>query len=149
MISQKSTENRLKSPAIYLSRLSIFAYELNFKDKDMIDFILIFRMDKDSGIKPSPEQVKERMDWFGNLAKQNKLADKGNTLSPAGAKTITSNKKVLDIPFSEGKEIVTGYIIITTETIEEAVEIAKSNPIFKVGGSIEVREIAKFIKGND
>lgn len=115
----------------------------------MIDFILIFRMDKDSGIKPSPEQVKERMDWFGNLAKQNKLADKGNTLSPAGAKTITSNKKVLDIPFSEGKEIVTGYIIITTETIEEAVEIAKSNPIFKVGGSIEVREIAKFIKGND
>jgi hypothetical protein len=115
----------------------------------MRDYMLIFRMNKNSGIKPSPEQVKERMDWFGNLAKQNKLTDKGNTLSPSGAMTITSDGKVADIPFSEGKEIVTGYIIITTETVEEAAEIAKSNPIFKVGGSIEVREIAKFIKGND
>lgn len=35
------------------------------------------------------------------------------------------------------------------ETIDEAVEVAKANPIFKIGGSVEVREIAKFIKGNN
>lgn len=115
----------------------------------MKDFILLFRLNKDSEIKPSPEQVKERMDWLGNLVKQNKLADKGNTLSPAGAKTIHPDKSVTDHPHSEGKEIVTGYVIVKTGTIDEAVEIAKANPIFKVGGSVEVREIAKFIKGDD
>lgn len=115
----------------------------------MKDFILIFRLNKDSEIKPSPEQVKERMDWLGNLVKQDKLADKGNTLSPIGAKTIHADKSVTDLPHSEGKEIVTGYMIVKTETIDEAVEIAKANPVFKVGGSVEVREIAKLIKGDN
>lgn len=115
----------------------------------MTDFILIFRLNKNSEIKPSPEQVKERMDWFGNLVKHNKMADKGNTLSPTGAKTIHSDKSVTSIPYSEGEKIVTGYIVVQTETIDEAVEIAKANPIFKIGGSVEVREIIKFIKGND
>lgn len=95
------------------------------------------------------KQIKERMDWFGNLLKQHKVADKGNTLSPTGAKTIYSDKSVASIPYSEGEKIVTGYIVVQTETIEEAVEIAKANPILKIGGSVEVREIIKFIKGND
>lgn len=115
----------------------------------MKDFLLIFRLDKDSEIKPSPEQVKERIEWFSNLMKQNKVSDKGNTLSPTGAKTIHSDESITDCPHSEGKEIVTGYVVIKTETIDEAVEIAKANPIFKIRGSVEVREIAKFIKGND
>lgn len=115
----------------------------------MTDFILIFRLNKDSEIKPSPEQVKERMDWFANLVKQNKVVDKGNTLSLIGAKTIHPDKSVADIPHSEGEEIVTGYIVVQAETIDEAVEVAKANPIFKIGGSVEVREIAKFIKGNN
>ncbi|HBG40804.1 MAG TPA: transcription initiation protein [Porphyromonadaceae bacterium] len=115
----------------------------------MKDFIFLFRLNKESELKPSAGQVKERMNWLGNLAKQNKLADKGNTLSPAGAKTIQADKTVADAPHSEGKEIVTGYVIVKAENVEEAVEIAKANPIFEVGGSIEVREIARFIKGNE
>lgn len=115
----------------------------------MKDFILIFRLNKNSEIKPSPEQVKERMNWLGNLETQNKLSDKGKTLSPIGAKTIHSDKSVTDLPHSEGKEIVTGYVIVKTETIDEAVEIAKANPVFKVDGSVEVREIAKLIRGDN
>lgn len=114
----------------------------------MKDFILIFRMNKNSQIKPSEEQVKARMAWFGNIAKENKLADKGNTLSSQVAITINANKEEVKAPHSEGEEIVTGYLILKTETIEEAVEIAKANPIFAVGGSVEVREIAVFIKGD-
>lgn len=116
---------------------------------DMKEFILIFRLNKDTGLKPSPEQIKERVDWLANIAKTQKLADKGNTLSLAGAKTIKSDTSVIDSPHTEGKEIVTGYMIVKTDTIEDAVEIAKANPIFKVGGSIEVREVVKLIKGND
>ncbi|WHT38772.1 MULTISPECIES: YciI family protein [Myroides] len=111
----------------------------------MKDFMLIFRLQDVADAKPSPEQVQERMNWLASIAAQNKLVDQGNTLSPMkeSAKHIQANQVVSDGPYTEIKEFLSGYIVIRTETIEEAVEIAKENPIFKIGGSIEVREILK------
>ena len=34
-----------------------------------------------------------------------------------------------------------GYSVSVFEIDEEAIELAKANPIFKIGGNIEVREI--------
>ena len=90
--------------------------------------------------------MQERMKWLGGIASQNKLADKGNTLLPiAGcAKTIKADKVVTDGPFTEIKEFISGYVVVKAENIDEAVEMAKANPIFEqVGGSIEVREVLK------
>jgi len=111
----------------------------------MKDFMLIFRLQDVADAKPSPEQVQERMNWLASIAAQNKLVDQGNTLLPMkeSAKHIQANQVVSDGPYTEIKEFLSGYIVIRTETIEEAVEIAKQNPIFKIGGSIEVREILK------
>lgn len=109
----------------------------------MKEFALIFRLNKESDAKPSPEQIQERMSWLGSIAAQNKLVDKGNTLSPMSAKTIRADKVVTDGPYAEIKEFISGYLIVRTETIEEAVELAKGNPIFKIGGNIEVRELVK------
>ena len=48
------------------------------------------------------------------------------------------------------KEFISGYIVVRAENIEEAVEMAKGNPIFKIGGSIEVREVlAQLIVSNN
>ncbi|MEJ7643801.1 MAG: YciI family protein [Chryseolinea sp.] len=72
--------------------------------------------------------------------------DKGNTLlpTPGSAKTVKPNRVVTDGPYTEIKEFISGYIIVKTNTIDEAVEIAKGNPIFdQVGGNIEVREVLK------
>lgn len=109
----------------------------------MKDFALIFRLHKGSDAKPSPEQLQERMNWLAGIAAQNKLADKGNTLSPVNAKTVNPGNVVTDGPYTEIKEFISGYVIVKAETIDEAVELAKANPIFKIGGSIEVREIVK------
>ncbi len=109
----------------------------------MKEFALIFRLNKNSDAKPSPEQLQERMNWLGSIAAQNKLADKGNTLSPVSAKTVKPDNVVTDGPFTEIKEFISGYMIVKADSIDEAVEMAKANPIFKVGGSIEVREIMK------
>jgi hypothetical protein len=109
----------------------------------MKEFALIFRLNKESDAKPSPEQIRERMNWLGSIAAQNKLADKGNTLSPVSAKTLSADNVVTDGPYAEIKEFISGYLIVRTETIEEAVELAKGNPIFKIGGNIEVRELVK------
>lgn len=111
----------------------------------MKEFVLIFRLKDIADFKPSPEQMQERMSWLAGIAAQNKLVDKGNTLLPiaGSAKTVKPDNVVTDGPYTEIKEFVVGYIIVRTETIEEAVEMAKGNPIFKLGGNIEVREVLK------
>jgi len=112
----------------------------------MKEFALIFRLKDIGDFKPSPEQMQERMNWLASIAAQNKLVDKGNTLLPVvgSAKTVKSDAVVTDGPYTEIKEFISGYIIIRTENIDEAVAIAKANPIFhQVGGNIEVREILK------
>lgn len=111
----------------------------------MKEFALIFRLNDTTDFKPSPEQMQERMNWLAGIAAQNKLADKGNTLLPipGSAKTVRPDNVVTDGPYTEIKEFISGYIVVRVEHIEEAVELAKSNPIFKIGGNIEVREILK------
>ncbi|MGE8533020.1 YciI family protein [Chryseobacterium sp.] len=111
----------------------------------MKEFALIFRLKDISDFKPSPEQIRERLNWLGSIAAQNKLVDKGNTLLPApgAAKTVKADNIVTDGPYTEIKEFISGYIIVRADSIDEAVEMAKSNPIFKIGGNIEVREVLK------
>lgn len=111
----------------------------------MKDFALIFRLKDIQDFKPTPEQIQDRLNWLAGIAAQNKLADKGNTLLPfpGSAKTVNQDSTVTDGPYTEIKEFIAGYVIVRTETIEEAVEMAKGNPIFKIGGNIEVREILK------
>ncbi len=106
---------------------------------------MIFRLKDISDFKPSPEQMQERMNWLAGIAAQNKLADKGNTLLPApgSAKTVKPGEVVTDGPYTEIKEFISGYIVVKAENIGEAVEMAKSNPIFGIGGNIEIREVLK------
>lgn len=107
----------------------------------MKEFTLIFRLNNQQDTKPTPEQIQERMNWLAGIAAQNKLADKGNTLSTESARTVYPDSVVTDGPYTEIKEFISGYVIVRTETIEEAVELAKANPIFKIGGNVEVREV--------
>lgn len=111
----------------------------------MKEFALIFRLTDISDFQPSPEQMQERMNWLGSIAARNQLVDKGNTLLPVpgSAKTVRPDNVVTDGPYTEIKEFISGYIVIKAATIEEAVVLAKENPIFKIGGSIEVREVLK------
>lgn len=112
----------------------------------MKEFALIFRLKDIADFKPSPEQMQERMNWLASIASQNKLVDKGNTFLPipGSAKTVKADNVVTDGPYTEIKEFISGYVVIRAENIDEAVEIAKANPIFdQVGGNIEVREVLK------
>ncbi|PWN71093.1 transcription initiation protein [Chryseobacterium phosphatilyticum] len=111
----------------------------------MKEFALIFRLKDISDFKPTPEQIQERMNWLGSIAAQDKLVDKGNTLlpTPETAKTVKPNNIITDGPYTEIKEFISGYIIVRAESIDEAVKMAQENPIFKIGGNIEVREVLK------
>lgn len=111
----------------------------------MKEFAFIFRLKDMADFKPSPEQMQARMNWLAGIAAQNKLVDKGNTLLPVpgSAKTVKPDNVITDGPYTEIKEFVTGYIVVRAADIDEAVALAKGNPIFEIGGNIEVREVLK------
>ena len=111
----------------------------------MKEFLLIFRNVPPAGnAMPTPEQLKEVSkpwaDWLGGIAAQGKLSNLGNRLGFAGA-TVKADT-VTDGPYAEIKEIILGYSILKTETLEEAIELAKGCPVLALGGNVEVRYIA-------
>jgi len=111
----------------------------------MKEFLLVFRADLKNMPKSSPEEMQARtkgwMDWIGGIAAQGKLKDRGNRLTLEG-KVLQSADVITDGPYFEIKESILGYSLINTDSWENAVEIAKSCPIFKANGTVEVREIS-------
>ena len=45
---------------------------------------------------------------------------------------------------TEGKEIVSGYMIVSANSLDKAVEMAQGCPICDTGGSVEVRPVQVF-----
>ena len=57
---------------------------------------------------------------------------------------VSSGAGILkDGPFNETKEVIAGYFLVKANNLEEAIQIAKENPVFEDGTSarIEVRPI--------
>jgi hypothetical protein len=110
----------------------------------MKEFVLIFRTSSNPDFKPSPEQQQQMMtswmNWMGSIAAQNKLASNGSRLGIANSKVVKPRNVITDGPYTEIKEFINGFIIVKTETLDEAVEIAKECPMVTGGGgSVEVR----------
>ncbi len=95
-------------------------------------------------VKFTPEGIvaisKQWENWIGGIAAQNKLAARGNRLGNDG-KTVKPNNVVTNGPYAEIKEMISGYIMVKADSIDEAAEIAKGCPILEVGGNVEVRDV--------
>lgn len=112
----------------------------------MNEFMLVFRH-MDGQKVASPEQIqvwmKQTMDWIGGIAAQNKFVG-GNGLPFDDAKVVHHKGVVTNGPFGEIKETIGGYVIVRADSVEEAVEFAKSCPVLQGdGNTVEVRKIAK------
>ena len=112
----------------------------------MKEFLFVYRNDYKAQPKPTAEEgqaiMKKWMDWLSSIQAKGNLVSQGNVLGSAG-KVVKSNNIITDGPYTEIKELIGGYSVIKTETIDEAAEIAKGCPILEVGGNVEVREINK------
>ncbi|HEY4150840.1 MAG TPA: YciI family protein [Chitinophagaceae bacterium] len=100
----------------------------------MKDFLLILRTEGNVWTDLSPEQLQQHMQnggaYIGKLMKEGKL--KSANPVDKGSRVITeSNGTLKDGPFNESKEVIAGYFLIQAADIDEAVGIAKANPIFK------------------
>ena len=77
---------------------------------------------------------------MGGIGAQVKLKNPGDALGFEG-KTMHADGTVTDGPYAEVKEIVGGFIVVSSETIEEATELAKGCPALSNGGKVEIRDI--------
>lgn len=95
----------------------------------------------------SPEAIQAEIqkwnDWIGGIAAQGKMIS-AEGLYPTGKTVSGSNHFITDGPFTEGKEIIGGFMILTADSIDEAVELSKGCPIYDSEGRVEVREVQKF-----
>ena len=96
---------------------------------------------------PSPEQMQAQMkevyNWIEDLSRRGVMSA-AQPLTPDGK--IVSGKdggSVSDGIAAESKEAVGGFFIVHATTMDEAVAIARTSPMFNFGGRLEVRQIAR------
>jgi hypothetical protein len=116
----------------------------------MKEFLLIVKTEGSLWEKLPQDKVQEHVEkgtaYIGRLIKEGKI--KSAQPLDKGSRIVTSSNGVVkDGPFNETKEVVAGYFHIVAKDLEEAVEIAKANPIFDdFPSSIEVHQM-KVISG--
>ena len=82
---------------------------------------------------PTPEIGKAWMNWFASVG--NAMVDSGNAMS-AGVEVTPDSA----IRIETGLESFTGYSIINADTMDDAVALAKTNPMIT---SVVVYDLAK------
>ena len=105
-------------------------------------YLCIQRSQPGTGEKPSPAKMEEMYAKFHAWKEtfQENIVDMGGRLK-GGGKVVTS-EETTDGPFVEAKEVVGGYMIVSAESMEEAMEVARQSPgVAMPGSSVEVREI--------
>jgi hypothetical protein len=114
----------------------------------MKEFMYIFRgtlQNEEAFAKSTSGQMDAEMQkwntWMGDLAQKGKLIG-GQPLFPHGKVIKGGTSKLTDGPFTEGKDIVGGYVLIKADDLDEAVKLSKGCPTLDDReGTVEVREI--------
>ncbi len=113
----------------------------------MKEFMLFIRSEEKPKANLSPEQLQQHIEKVGSFIK--KLADQGRMksaqpLEMEGRMLSYKDGKVIDGPYNETKEIISGYYHLLAEDLDEAIAITKEDPRFEEGiWRIEVRPIKK------
>ncbi|MEC4724052.1 YciI family protein [Shewanella sp. D64] len=93
---------------------------------------------------PSPSQMEAMYAKFNAWKDKygNNIVDMGGKLNASGK--VVKHDSVIDGPFMESKEIIGGFMIISADTLEFAMEIVQASPgVAMPGSSVEIREIHK------
>lgn len=106
-------------------------------------FLLILR--QPGGGTPQPEQLQKIMVRFGEWMKA--MSAKGMVIGTNGleitGKVLRGPRgaSITDGPYPEAKEVVGGYVLITADNLEEAIEAARDCPGLDYHMAVEVRPV--------
>ncbi len=115
----------------------------------MTQYLFLLRSDGVDVGAMEPESKRALFERFVVWTKQ--LKSEGilrgvESLMDGGGSTVRRKRDVMvvDGPYAEMKELVTGLFIVEAASREEAERLAGECPIVGIGGAVEVREIAPF-----
>lgn len=111
----------------------------------MSEYILLLRGGKSTSEEDSAEQRNKALqsyrDWATKLQNENRLVDVAK-LDNGGRRLLKKSGNIqIDGPFTETKETIGGFYIVSAESQREIEQIARECPIFKEGGYVEICEI--------
>jgi hypothetical protein len=107
----------------------------------LAEYLVISRGQWDGTL--SREEIQNAIDrfytWLDQLVDEGKMK-RGQRLMDEG-KTVARKNVITDGPFGESKEVIGGYWFILARNLEEAAQIARSNPCLECGLFFEIRPI--------
>jgi hypothetical protein len=107
----------------------------------MSRFMYIFR----EGVRPtlSPAELAAHLakwaEWVDGLTQAGHAEPPIGPLQLEGKTLRGSTRTLTDGPYAEAKDLVTGILVVSADSLDGAVELARGCPIFSYNGSVEVR----------
>lgn len=109
----------------------------------MAKFMILMRESEHAWSKLTPEEQQALLEkyytWVKELRERGQMLG-GDALSGGGRELRTVDGTIVDAPYTEIKEVVTGYFIIEAEDLNHATEIARGCPALGHGESVVVRQ---------
>ncbi len=94
----------------------------------------------------SPEETRRCLDrwnaWVDRMAATGKLAAANPLESRARLVSGRRGEHVVDGPYTEAKELVAGFFLLTDTTMEEVTAMARECPNLPHGMTVEIRPVA-------
>ena len=128
-----------------LARRRVWVTKTHTTEENIVPSYLCLQrsLPSENRTKPSPAQMQEMYAKFGAWKEKFKdnLTDMGGKLGDG--KLVTSEAPA-DGPLVEVKELFGGYMIVSAESLEEAIEVAQGCPgLVSPGSGVEVIEIRR------
>jgi hypothetical protein len=103
--------------------------------------ILIYAHDSAHSENPVPEEIETCDQHAGELTRSGSLV-MAYALTPRDMATSIRGDAITDGPFIDSKEVVAGFYVIEAPDLDAALAIARTNPVVRDGGGVEVRPVA-------
>lgn len=113
----------------------------------MPQFVLLLRSEEIDFPSYSPDDYQKLLAefeaWNQELEKKGLYASAGLSGKDARTSRQSDGRTVIDGPFCETKEAITGICLIEADNQAEAIDLASGCPFIPRGGSVETREITQ------
>ena len=115
----------------------------------MSDFVYLFRISSAARQEAmgTPERAQQSMQrwlaWIRELEANGNLKQPGQPLEHSGKVVRGKQKMITDGPFTEAKDIVSGFLVVQARDAAHAAELAKGCPLLEGDGSVEIRPVMK------
>jgi hypothetical protein len=111
--------------------------------------ILIYTHDSAHALDATPQDTEACDEHSDDLAASGAMLA-AYALTPREMATSVRADAITDGPFVDSKEVVAGFYVIEAPDLDAALAIARTNPVVRDGGGVEVRPVhSTFLKGQE